>query len=42
MQVAALDEADKTVDWFFIYKVPQLLAGATTDKTTGYRSSPDC
>jgi deoxyribonuclease-2 len=36
MQVTALDEADKKVDWFFIYKVPQLSAGATTDKTTGY------
>jgi hypothetical protein len=28
MQVTALDEADKKVDWFFIYKVPQLSAGA--------------
>jgi hypothetical protein len=36
MQVTALDEADKKVDWFFIYKVPQLSAGATTDKATGY------
>jgi hypothetical protein len=34
MEVAALDEAGKKVDWFFIYKVPQLAAGATTDKTT--------
>ena len=31
MEVAALDEAGKKVDWFFIYKVPQLAAGATTD-----------
>jgi hypothetical protein len=30
MQVTALDEADKNVDWFFIYKVPQLSAGAQT------------
>ena len=36
MQVTALDEANKKVDWFFIYKVPQLSAGANTDKTTGY------
>jgi deoxyribonuclease-2 len=36
MEITALDEAGKTVDWFFIYKVPQLAAGATTDKTTGY------
>jgi len=36
MKVTALDEAGKSVDWFFIYKVPQLSAGATTDKTTGY------
>jgi hypothetical protein len=36
MQVTALDEADKKVDWPFIYKVPQLSAGATTDKTKGY------
>jgi deoxyribonuclease-2 len=37
MQVTALDEAGKKkVDWFFTYKVPQLSAGATTDKTTGY------
>jgi len=36
MQVTALDEANKKVDWFFIYKVPQLAPGATTDKTTGY------
>ena len=36
MEVTALDEAGKKVDWFFIYKVPQLAAGATTDQTTGY------
>src|SRR5579862_6537556 len=36
MQVTALDESNKKVDWFFIYKVPQLSAGANNDKTTGY------
>jgi deoxyribonuclease-2 len=36
MDVAALDEAGQRVDWFFIHKVPQLSAGADTDKTTGY------
>jgi deoxyribonuclease-2 len=36
MEVTALDEAGKKVDWVFIYKVPHLAAGATTDKTTGY------
>jgi deoxyribonuclease-2 len=36
MKVIALDEEGKKVDWFFIYKVPQLSAGASTDKTTGY------
>jgi hypothetical protein len=28
MQVTAFDEANKKVAWFFIYKVPQLSAGA--------------
>lgn len=36
MEVTALDEAGKKIDWFFIYKVPELAAGANTDKTTGY------
>jgi deoxyribonuclease-2 len=36
MKVTALDEDGKEVDWFFIYKVPQLSAGANTEKTTGY------
>jgi deoxyribonuclease II len=36
MEVSALDEAGKKVNWFFIYKVRQLSADATTDKTTGY------
>ena len=36
MNISALDESGKPVDWFFIYKVPQLGAGANTDQTTGY------
>ncbi len=36
MNVTALDENGRAVDWFFIYKVPQLSKGATTDKATGY------
>ena len=36
MQITALDEGNKRVDWFFIYRVPQFSAGANTDKTTGY------
>ncbi|MBS0422341.1 MAG: deoxyribonuclease II family protein [Proteobacteria bacterium] len=36
MTVSALDERGQPVDWFFIYKVPQLAAGANTDMTTGY------
>jgi len=36
MNVTALDENGKPVDWWFIYKVPQLGAGAGTDEATGY------
>ena len=36
MNVSALNEAGKPVDWWFIYKVPQLNAGAGTDNATGY------
>src|SRR6202050_4672661 len=36
MEVTALDEAGKKVDWFFIHKYPQPSAGANTDQTTGY------
>ena len=36
MKVSALDESNKPVDWWFIYKVPQLGAGAGTDTATGY------
>jgi deoxyribonuclease-2 len=36
MKISALDENGKPTDWWFIYKVPQLNAGAGNDKTTGY------
>ena len=36
MQISALDENGKPVDWWFIYKVPQLGKGAGTDSATGY------
>ena len=36
MNVTALDESGKPVDWWFIYKVPQLGKGAGTDGATGY------
>ncbi len=36
MNISALDEDGKPVDWWFIYKVPQLNPGAGTDKATGY------
>lgn len=36
MNVCALDEAGKPVDWWFMYKVPMLGAGANTDSATGY------
>lgn len=36
MKITALDEKGKQVDWFFLYKVPKLVDGANTDKTTGY------
>lgn len=36
MKVTALDEKGKPVDWWFIYKVPELGAGAGTDAATGY------
>ena len=35
-RISALDENGKPVDWWFIYKVPQLSAGAGSDKATGY------
>jgi deoxyribonuclease II len=36
MKISALDESGKPVDWFFIYKVPQLTGTSDTDQTTGY------
>lgn len=36
MNVTALDENGKKVDWFFIYKVPQLTGGPSSDAATGY------
>lgn len=36
MTVRALDERGKPVDWWFMYKVPMLGSGASTDSATGY------
>ena len=36
MNVRALDEFGKPVDWWFMYKVPKLSAGATSDSASGY------
>jgi deoxyribonuclease-2 len=36
IKVSALDESGKATDWWFIYKVPQLGAGAGNDGATGY------
>ena len=37
MEISALDESGEPVDWWFIYKVPQLSAGANgTESATGY------
>ena len=36
MKITALDENGKPVDWWFIYKVPQLNAGSGIDGATGY------
>lgn len=36
MNVSALDENGKSVDWWFIYKVPQLSKGANNDSASGY------
>src|SRR5512143_2786226 len=36
MKISALDENGKPVDWWFIYKVPELSAGANSDHATGY------
>lgn len=36
MKLSALDENGNPVDWWFIYKVPKLGAGASNDAATGY------
>jgi deoxyribonuclease-2 len=36
MKISALDESGEPVDWWFIYKVPQLDGGVGNDKATGY------
>src|SRR5690242_18537095 len=36
MKISALDENGKAVDWWFIYKVPQLSRGSNNDSATGY------
>jgi deoxyribonuclease-2 len=36
MNVSARDENGAPVDWWFIFKVPQLSAGAGSDSATGY------
>jgi len=36
MKISALDENGKPVDWWFMYKVPELGSGAGTDATSGY------
>lgn len=36
MKISALNESGKPVDWWFIYKVPQLGKGTGSDEATGY------
>ena len=36
MKISALDENGKPVDWWFMYKVPQLNKGSNNDSATGY------
>jgi len=36
MNISALDEKGQPVDWWFIYKVPQLAKGSATDEASGY------
>jgi len=36
MDVSALDENGKPIDWWFIYKVPQLTQDAASDSACGY------
>lgn len=36
MNISALDESGKAVDWWFAYKVPKLAKSASAGSTTGY------
>lgn len=36
MSISALDENGKAVDWWFMYKVPELTKGVNNDSATGY------
>ena len=36
MQISALDESGKPVDWWFLYKVPKLTKDAQSNSATGY------
>jgi Deoxyribonuclease II len=36
MQVSALDENGRPVDWWFLYKVPKLTKSADSQSTVGY------
>ena len=36
MNISALDENGKPVDWWFIYKVPKLTTDSKNDSTSGY------
>lgn len=36
MNISALDENGKPVDWWFLYKIPKLTQDAGNDSTTGY------
>ena len=39
MQLGARDESGNPVDWWFIYKVPKLHGGSSSDKASGYEYS---
>ncbi len=36
MNISALDESGKAVDWWFAYKVPQMAKDASSTTATGY------
>ena len=36
MNISALDENGKPIDWWFAYKVPKLTKDANTSSATGY------